>query len=447
MPAGAVFLLCLCLFGILTECVTIHERLPALSTPSLTITGIVDSTAPTLSAFTCPQPSANPRFGTDIVTCTATATDDISQVDRVTVSFQNPSKFRQQSATCYSQTATPTQFDCTISFPIYSEVGTWLLSDLSVIDRAHNVRTYTNAQAAGLGCTVSIYVNGTGDIQAPQLLQFKLDPRNLTVANNVHDEFYFDANVTDNLSGVTTIKVKISPPVTSTYIAQLSSNAPYTGTRLAGRFESSVSTTVFAPLLTAIPSGYWTVNSVEVEDAVGNKLTLSTADLQARGFDSTVYVLQQGSGTKPPPSDVNPPFLLNFAMQPTSVDLSSSSKLVFFNFTVRDKEAYLECECQLKGPSDSWLNVRITPSDSDVIILTVTGNTFMAKQQVFSNYDQPPGVYAVSALILTDRTGNKHAYGNCSPDTQTVCGPLNSASVLFPSAFLMTVAAVLAFTY
>ena len=127
-----------------------------------------------------------------------------------------------------------------------------------------------------------------------------------------------DYSVTDDLSGAVTFEIYFTSPSEELYrnaVASLSGSVS----------ESGTATVVFPEFIEA---GTWTVTYVQLLDAVGNRVFLYPADLEALGFPTELEVVSE--------EDVTPPSLVAFDYDPKSVDTTSGAAEVTVDYSVTD---------------------------------------------------------------------------------------------------------------
>ena len=105
-------------------------------------------------------------------------------------------------------------------------------------------------------------------------------------------------------------------------------SSPFTlvsGTPLDGVWQA----TLTIPELSE--SGRWTVTSITVPDAAGNELGLNTSQLTTLGFPTTLGVISN--------PDTTPPTLMGITLNPSSIDITSSSQQVTLTLNLADRPA------------------------------------------------------------------------------------------------------------
>ncbi len=136
--------------------------LQALSFPTtLQVTSQQDITAPTMSAFTFTPMAVNTTTSSATITATVQFSDNLSGVGGSLLRFVSPSG--QQSAECNLRLISGNDlngtYQCTIPFPAYSEVGTWVVQQVLVIDNVGNFRYYYTSDLLYLGFPAAVVVD------------------------------------------------------------------------------------------------------------------------------------------------------------------------------------------------------------------------------------------------------------------------------------------------
>jgi hypothetical protein len=163
-------------------------------------TQVQDTTPPQLVAFSYSPMSIDTSSGSQDVTFTARITDNISGFLAGGLSFRSPSgqQFRgtsfQYPNNLTSGTAQDGTYQFLISFPQFSEAGTWRIDNMGIIDQVGNNPRFTEADLINLGFTttlqvsearppvaVSFYLHGDGPNNNPPTLFLNSDtPSNTT---------------------------------------------------------------------------------------------------------------------------------------------------------------------------------------------------------------------------------------------------------------------------
>jgi len=176
----------------------------------------------------------------------------------------------------------------TNSFDSYAETGTWEVSELAIIDDASNTLRLKTAQLTALGFSTTVEViNGLVDSSLPLLDDFQiLTPKLYPAPGDAKSRYSVTAS--DAQSGVNSIEVMLLSPSGSE-----SMQAVFASPGLPASIESEIETNTFSQIAEA---GVWQVSYVVVTDGANNRAVITTEDLTARGFDTTVQVIYLGNG-------------------------------------------------------------------------------------------------------------------------------------------------------
>jgi hypothetical protein len=264
--------------------------LAALNFPtSLTVTSNTDSAPPALTQFSVSPNSISTTSASANVTVNFAATDDLSGVSSLQVTFLSPSGVATQSGTANLNPATTVTGSTAVTFPRFSEPGAWTVSSVFLTDAAGNTTLLDSDGLAAAGFPNTLTVTSTSDSTAPSLTSFSFSPTTITVSStsaNVTMSFH----VTDDLSGATTFQASLLSPSGG---SSVNASATFAA-------NTSVTATAVATIPAGSEDGIWTVATVFLSDAVGNTRVLATSDLSAAGFPTQLVVHNPVGDTTPP---------------------------------------------------------------------------------------------------------------------------------------------------
>ena len=186
----------------------------------------------------------------------------------------------------------------------------------------------------GMSCAP---VGGGEDATAPALRAFSLMP---AAVNTTGGPVSVTASFTalDDLSGVVEIDIGMVSP---------SGNQRRPCTWIAPQPRPLMAS---ASCVFSFPQfgegGTWHIDSVFLQDAVGNSRVLSQVDLQAAGFATTVIVVSN--------QDSMPPALTAFSLTPAAIDTTGGPSSVTASFTALDDlSGIVEIDMGMVSPSGS----------------------------------------------------------------------------------------------
>jgi hypothetical protein len=120
-----------------------------------------DNQPPVLTGFTFSPTAINTTTSSATVTTTEQITDNLSGVFYGDATFVSPSG--QQEEGCSSRLISGTDLDgtwqCTITFPAYGEAGTWIVSNIVVVDNVGNYQYYYTSQLQAMGFPTQLQVD------------------------------------------------------------------------------------------------------------------------------------------------------------------------------------------------------------------------------------------------------------------------------------------------
>ncbi len=164
---------------------------------------------------------------------------------------------------------------------LYSEPGTWTISDVGLLTNDGQFVGYSGSQLAALfknHVSVSVANAGTPDFTPPTYGHGTiLTPTvSLSAASPV---FAVSLSVKDDISGVASVFIGFQPPSGNPGGGGSAISAPV----LAGKVES------FATLSSTSPTGTYTLTSLSVCDYAGNCVVTASASDLAKIFGATTF--------------------------------------------------------------------------------------------------------------------------------------------------------------
>ena len=267
----------------------------AHQTPTLPSTQ-EDVTTPELVEVTLYTSAVDVSEGPKAVTVTVRATDDISGISRVELSFKSPSG-RQEVRMFATAPITGSLKDGvyvdTMPLPQFSEAGIWRLQNVWIHDVAWNHLEYRPDELATLGLGVSFEVVALqSDIIGPEVIGVTVSPTEVDVSEAA-GTVDVEVKATDDLSNIKSVQVSFGSP---------------TGEQSVG--------TVRLTLPQYSETGRWRLKYLEIRDVVGNSREYQSAELTAFGLATSFEVVATRE-------DVAPPELVSVTLDRSEVDMTN----------------------------------------------------------------------------------------------------------------------------
>jgi len=244
------------------------------------VRALCDTTAPALTAFSFTPSTINTTLGSQTVTCNMTLTDALSGVTSATCTFTSPAPALayRQSCTAVAPTSGTTQngvWSCVITFPRYSQSGSWTAgvtggAAVSGVSATDAVGNSASINPADQGLPSVLTITSDPDVIAPALTTFTVPPGAVNVSA-APQNVTCNMTLTDAKSGVAFASCQLSAPAaSSTQTAACGAAAPTSGTRNNGLFSCVATIPRYAD------AGTWT-SAVLAIDQVGNIASLPSA--------------------------------------------------------------------------------------------------------------------------------------------------------------------------
>lgn len=221
---------------------------------------------------------------------TVSASDNPAGIHRISVTLRSPTGTDFRWAEMVDN-GNPTSFNGQIdsnAFDSYAETGTWTVSELAIIDAAGNALRLDTTALTDLSFSTTVdVINGLADTTLPLLDDFQILTPNVYPATG-EAKAQYSVTVSDADSGVDSIEVMlVSPSGAESMQAVFSS--PSSPVNIQAEMETALFNQIAEP-------GTWEVSYVVITDSANNSALISTADLTANGYDTTVEVIYLGGG-------------------------------------------------------------------------------------------------------------------------------------------------------
>jgi hypothetical protein len=253
------------------------------------VTSAVDTTPPNITSLTLTPSAIDTTAASATVTVGFTLTDDLSGANTFQMLLTSPSGNATQSASKSFTAATSVTDSVAVTFPRFSEAGTWTVSSVFVGDAAGNSLILATADLAARSFPTTLTVTSTTDSTPPTLTAFSFAPTSINITG-APATVTFTFAATDDISGVTRFEADfISPSGLSVQNA--------VATFAATTSASGTASTTFPK---GSENGTWVVANAFLLDAAGNTRELATADLAALNFPTQLTVVNASGDTTPP---------------------------------------------------------------------------------------------------------------------------------------------------
>jgi hypothetical protein len=285
-----------------------------ISTPDITPAAIVGgSISPTFVDITTSP-------GT--VDMTMRVTDDVAGVVDACVYYLSPT-LGQPVAGCISGTLVSGDrfdgfYDSALTVPMFVEGGTWTLFSAYAEDGRGNRRTYVGAELLALGFPPTLEV--IADNTPPELVEFIFSPASVDVSNGP-ETVTFRIRIRDP-SGFAVGDFRFFSLSGRQLGTAFDAGRRISGDAADGIYEIPIEIPQF------IEGGTWHLASFYLASNHAS-VTLSEADLIARGFPTELHIVSV-------PEDNTPPVLAEFTFSPTQINISSGPQTVTFRVRITD---------------------------------------------------------------------------------------------------------------
>jgi hypothetical protein len=367
------------------------------------VQSISDTAAPILSALSFSPVLVDTSWAPASVSIAFAGADELSGVKKVMIGFRSPSG-QQEAYNGAAALAGTTIFTGTtaVTFPRFSEAGTWALFDLRTFDQAGNVKFYAPAEIAALVSQNTIQVQSIDDVTAPKLTALSFSPAAI-------DTSLAPANVTitfegvDDFSGIKQVMIGFRSPsgLYSKYNA---------GTVFWGAVSFTGATDIAFPKYSE--TGVWTLFDIRTFDNAGNVRFYTPAEIASLVPQSTITVHSA--------IDVTAPQLTSLSFSHTEIDTSSSSANVAVAFAGID---------DLSGVKQIVLGFR-SPSGQQSVhsgATAISGSTsFTGTATVTFPKSSDAGVWTLNEVETSDQAGNVKSYTSAE---MAALVPLNALTV------------------
>ena len=349
---------------------------------------MADHTAPTLTSLVFSTYAINLANGPVQLTITGRGTDNVGITD-LSIDFSANGGFNflggTESLTGFPDSWADGQSSETVTVPTNQHDGTYTIAGVVVFDAAGNQGHYTTAQLQALGIQTTITVSHA-DNTGPTLTALNLPS---IVAPG--QQLTIGASATDP-SGVQRVVIEFDKNLTgSGGVFDIFGNTDSWA-------DGSSASTISVPLGT--PNGVYTIKDIVLTDNGSNSTTLTTAQLAAAGFHTTITVSN---------ADTTPPSLTSLIF-PTTIDLSTGDKNVTFNASATDNASGIQ-DVTVHFDRD-FVNGTSTPGVLDINGGNGDSWSDGASSLTDTVFHSTPssGVYNITSVDVKDGAGNVAHY-------------------------------------
>jgi uncharacterized repeat protein (TIGR02059 family) len=332
---------------------------------------VKDTTAPTLTSLTLPS-TIDVTSSKQDATFSAKAADDGTGVSSIYVYLdKNLAVSGTSTNSFYFSGASGTK---TSTVQTYTQTGTFKISSVSVYDKAGNEKSYTSDDLKTLGLATSFDVTGKGEDKTLPVLTDLTLPTKIDVTAGSKSAT-FEAKVTDNNSGVSSVYVNFDKSLNDSSYLSLGSSG-----------KSTPNVQKYSD------NGIYKITSVSVSDTAGNYKNYSSDDLTKLGFSTSFEVV--GATGK----DVTPPVLKSLII-PSKIDVSAGNKAVTFSAVVTDDG----------GVRSITVNLDNNLSLSDGAYTALNLGTKGSLAQTVQSYSHS-GTFKITSVSVVDNSWNSKTY-------------------------------------
>ncbi len=239
----------------------------------LEVKSVRDTVSPRLASLEFAPSEIDTSAGPADVKVNFTATDDLSGVSFIDLSFVSPSGVARRGGSAKFQGALSISHSITVTFPRLSEPGQWTLGTVFLSDAAGNTLVLDAEGLVRAGHRTNLQVKSASDTTPPQLTALRFEPEAIDTSQGAA-KVKVDFTATDNLSGVKHFDVVFVSP----------SGATKRNASTVFRPATEVTGSVEVTFPQSSEPGTWTIGSVMLSDDAGNTLVLDADTLASRVY-------------------------------------------------------------------------------------------------------------------------------------------------------------------
>lgn len=388
-----------------------------------------DTQPPVMTSFSFSPSSVDVSAGPQNLTFTATATDDFSGVNAVSITISLPNgNYESVNATLSSGTSLSGIWVANFVIPAGSQPGQGTLVLVLVTDVSNKNSVYTSANFP-INSTPTFAVINTGPLDniPPALVSFVIAPIPVDVSAS-SEIITLTARLTDNLSGVRTVSANIKLPNGST-INSLGT-LPLPLTALDGMWEMQFTIPKFTL------DGPANIISLNAVDTSGNQITFSAMSMPILGtIGDTIFTIINSNPDNIAPSLASFTFIPD---PPTVINITTEAKNITVRANATDNTA---------GVKSASITIQLPTAFGAPISTLGAVATFNSGTTLNGTWDAVftipagafPGTGKVFQLVLSDSANLNRVY---VLDELTLLGPdftIINENVVLPVLWLWPV--------
>lgn len=379
-------------------------------------TGILDTVAPTLQSFSIETDSMDAPGSIEIV---AEATDDISGVSSVDVSFYNEAADKTIGGHCvyngiysgYIQYDDGKYHGHILTYQ-ETKAGVYKLDSISVTDKAGNRRRYSADDepipASIAGLTITVTNKLSEDVTPPTLQSFSIasDSMDAPAGNEIV------AEATDDISGVDYIDVAYYNEVADkTIYGHCAYNGIYDGIYTRSVQYNDGKYHGFIVTYQDTKAGVYTLSSITVSDKAGNRRTYSAEKEPLPAFIATRTITVTNKFS----DDTQAPVIQDVSLSTTELTVPGSISATATIVDDFSGPQYLDLSFFNKTYS-KYINIHFEKAYyEDGAIKTSEDGNF--RKTIYLNQYTRPGEYVLIHAGVRDNAGNRAVYDPDDPSS------------------------------
>lgn len=254
------------------------DDLETLGFPNtLELFSIEDTTPPLLQMFSSTRDTID-ISGSDLsATLSITATDDMSGISKIEISFEPTSNGGKESIKFDKIDNTFFQISESFTFKKNSKEGIWKAS-IDLEDNERNKIAYSSEDLEEMGFSSNIFVISNTDTIPPVLVDFHFSPDSISM-NEDDVVISYSVTASDEMSGLDDIRIEFTPEENGSKETIRINKIDSTFFHQSGEIQFNKN----------LKPGKWSV-SLELSDNEKNTIFISSGELSSLGFNSQLII-------------------------------------------------------------------------------------------------------------------------------------------------------------